>query len=246
MAALGGAGALLAGCERVGLPAPTEPTQEEIDGLTLKARPAGLTNPLGPGTHTVQAAGRSVLLHVPATYRQDTPVPLGLMLHHLQGNSGMWTQSIMRGLAEEMRFVIAAPSAAGQLWYPDAEAVSLLDQVLVEVFKRVNVDTTRSMIGGFGEGAGVAASIAPPNAGLFRRVLAFSPHYYQPRFRRGFPEFFVSASVRDPVVLYSKVEAIVAGIRSEGSTVAFESYDSTSYSLSVPVLEKAVRWWILH
>jgi phospholipase/carboxylesterase len=176
----------------------------------LSARPAssqpdvpGIAAPT-TGLQRLDLPGeREGFLYVPAQYSADQPTPLVLALHGAGGNARQGL-ALLQGLADEMGFLLLAPSSHQQTWDvirggygPD---VLLIDKALEQTFSRYDIDPTHVAIGGFSDGASYALSLGITNGTLFSHVIAFSPGFMVPTVQEGAPRFFISHGTQDQVL----------------------------------------------
>src|SRR5436190_4604015 len=170
----------------------------------LAARPATPTQaslPAGLDWLEVDDAP-SPAVFVPATLPAE-PVPVMVLLHGASSNP-LHALPIMQAAAEHRQFVVVAPKSVGVTWDvihggfgPDVAAI---DRVLAAVFDHVAADPRRLAVAGFSDGASYALTIGLANGELFGHILAFSPGFFVPARRQGWPAVFVSHGQADPVL----------------------------------------------
>lgn len=169
----------------------------------LAARPRVAVGGMAPGLHRLPLDGTTALLHVPAGYRGDAPVPLVLALHGA-GGSAPSALHPLRAAADHMGFVLLAVASAGRTWDvilggygPDVRGI---DRALEHVFERVPADPARLAVSGFSDGASYALSLGITNGDLFTHVIAFSPGFAAPASQAGAARVFVSHGTADRVL----------------------------------------------
>jgi len=144
----------------------------------------------------------SPAVFVPATLPAE-PVPVMVLLHGASSNP-LHALPIMQAEAEHRQFVVVAPKSIGVTWDvihggfgPDVAAI---DRVLAAVFDHVPADPSRVAVAGFSDGASYALTLGLANGELFPHILAFSPGFFVPARRQGWPAIFVSHGRADPIL----------------------------------------------
>jgi polyhydroxybutyrate depolymerase len=156
--------------------------------------------PEGPGGRlqhiTVDGVQRTFIVHVPPTYRPQTPMPLVIMLHGGGGTAvaARW-ETGWAAKAEREGFLVAFPNAmardparpasfAGnpQLWndgsdrfYPGqvgVDDVAFVAAMLGELARQFNLDERRVFVTGFSNGASMSFRVG---AELSDRIAAIAP-----------------------------------------------------------------------
>jgi phospholipase/carboxylesterase len=241
------ASALVAGCrEKVG---PIEPDAETIAKATITARPS--TPSIQPTIGYSQlglATPRDGFMYVPSTYSAATAAPLIVLLHGAGGTDDIWESSAsIANYAETHGMIILATESRYSTWDGpflgryDVD-VAFLNSALLHVFERVNVDETRVTIGGFSDGAAEALGIGVANAGLFRKIIAFTPSQLLLPFSRGNPEIFISHGNVDPVVPFANSrDFVVPLLRGNGMTVEFWPFEG-GHDIPSTVEAAAFTW----
>lgn len=185
-------------------------------------------------------------LHVPAGYDADQPTPLVLSLHGAGGNARQGL-ALLQSLADEMGFLLLAPSAHQQTWDvirggygPD---VLLIDQALEQTFSRYNVDPKHVAIGGFSDGASYALSLGTINGTLFSHVIAFSPGFMAPTGQEGAPRFFISHGTEDQVLPIDRCSRrIVPQLQAAGYEVRYLEF-AGGHTVPADIAHEAVDWF---
>lgn len=237
--------ALTSGCQDS--PGPAPPDEETIAKLTITARPSAPSQGATVGyTQLNLATARDGYVYVPPSYASATPAPLLVLLHGASGSATDWTSAMMQSLADAHGVVIVATDSRYTTWdlpqtgFYDVD-VAFLNSALQFVFDRVNVDPARVVIGGFSDGASEALGIGIANAGLFRKIIAFTPGQLRAPFSRGAPEIFVSHGLDDEVISQGTVNNIVARLRQNGMTVQYLTFLG-SHEIPDSILMAAFDW----
>jgi phospholipase/carboxylesterase len=189
---------------------------------------------------------REGLLYVPTGYDADQPAPLVLSLHGAGGNARQGL-ALLQGLADEMGFLLLAPSAHQQTWDvirggygPD---VLLIDKALEQTFSRYTIDPSHVAIGGFSDGASYALSLGIINGTLFSHVIAFSPGFMAPTGQEGTPRFFVSHGTEDQVLPIDRCSRrIVPQLQNAGYDVRYLEF-AGGHTVPEDIAHDAVDWF---
>jgi len=138
----------LTACDPEALLTPNGPGR---DGR-LGARPRSPGPANAPGTVALGLdADRDAWLHVPSGLPAG-PAPLVMHLHGDPG-SGQGAVQFWRGLADDLGFILLAPSSQGQpwdvilTWY--GHDVLFIDRALDATFQRCDIDVSRIGLSGF-------------------------------------------------------------------------------------------------
>ena len=211
---------------------PRPPDAETIARLTIEARPGTPTQSIVTGYTTLGlATPRDGHLYVPSSYDPGQPTRLLVLLHGAGADRSQWMTSEVESFAELRGAVVLAIESRYDTWDvvqlgrydPD---VAFLEQALEFTFDRVNVDPALVAIGGFSDGAAEALGIGIANAGLFRKIIAFTPSTYEVPFGRGAPDVFVSHGRQDTVVPFGHSQnVVVPRLRNNGMEVFFQPFD---------------------
>ncbi len=185
---------------------------------------------VGPGSHTLAIAvnglERTYIVHVPATYRPQTPSPLVIMLHGGGGTAraAMW-ETEWAAKADKEGFLAVFPNAmarnsaqrssfAGnpQLWndgsnrfYPGRKApddVGFIAAMLDDLAARFTLDERRVFLTGFSNGASMSFRVG---AELSDRIAAIAPvagalWFDPPKFRHPVSMCYITGTA-DPLNL---------------------------------------------
>ena len=230
-------------------PDPFVPDAEMIAKLTITAQPAApiLTPTIG-WTSLGLATPRDGRLYVPPSYDSETPARLLVLLHGAGASSQMFESAAFVSWANNHGIILLATDSRFPTWdlvvtgeYD--EDVAFLNAALLHTFARVNVDPTQLAIGGFSDGASEAIGIGVANAGLFRRIIAFSPGVAIIPFRRGNPAVFVSAGDEDTGIFLNARDQIVPFLRGNSMPVTFLPFEG-GHTMPDPVIGEAFEWWL--
>ncbi len=191
----------------------------------LSARPAVPDEPALPTG--IQAVDERARLYVPPELPAG-PLPLVVLLHGATSNP-LEVLPILSEPARRHRFLLLAPKSRDYTWDivrggfgPD---VAALDQLLMEVFGRFQVDPGRVAVAGFSDGASYALSLGLASGDLFSRILAFSPGFVVPGRRTGRPAVFISHGVADKVLPIERCSRrIVPLLRQDGYDVDYREF----------------------
>jgi poly(3-hydroxybutyrate) depolymerase len=122
----------------------------------------------------VGGQAREFLVRWPSDYDKDTPYRLILGLH---GHGGSWQESGLTnyGLWSLSRSstIFVTLSAVGGNWDGNTD-VTYTDEVLKLVEGELCIDTSRVMVEGFSQGAGMVVTLACARPGVFRAAVAHS------------------------------------------------------------------------
>jgi phospholipase/carboxylesterase len=222
---------------------PNPPDQALIDAMTVTTLPRDPSQEAAKGTTALGlATPRDGFLYVPPSYAHTVRTPLVVLLHDGSSSSAEWESfkalSDIHGvvlLAIDSRFTTTWDGLIADFG-PD---VDFLEDALDFVFDRVNVDPARISIAGFVDGATWAIAIGVANAGLFTRVIGFSPGLLITPFARGFPTIMVSAGTADDVVTMPTTrDNVVEPLRNQGFGVEFLIVDA-GHTISTDVRTRA-------
>jgi phospholipase/carboxylesterase len=190
---------------------------------------------------------RDGLLYVPSSYDAAVPVPLFVALHGAGGRADNW-----KGLFDDCDargMALLAIDARQVTWDrirgsfgPD---VRFLDRAMGHTFDRVNVDSSRIVLGGFSDGASYALSLGPANGTLFSRIIAFSAGFARPpEGRVGRPPIFVSHGTRDSILPVENArEVIVPTFRDEGYEVEYREFEG-GHEVPPEIGSEALDWFL--
>ncbi|MGH7636382.1 MAG: alpha/beta hydrolase [Gemmatimonadaceae bacterium] len=239
--------ALLLGClkETVG---PIVADEETIAKLTITAQPGTPTQSIAEGYTTLGlATPRDGFIYIPTSYDPAEPARLLVLLHGAGGDRTQWLTPEIESFAELDAVVILAIESRYETWDvaflgrydPD---VAFLNDALEWTFERVNVDRNLIAIGGFSDGGSEALGIGIANAGLFRKIIAFTPSIYLVPFGRGTPDVFLSHGTQDEIVAFGhSSDRVVPILRNNGMDVNFFIFDG-GHVMPAYVQTAAFEW----
>jgi predicted esterase len=214
----------------------------------LEQRPARGERPLGLGQ------GRDGVLYVPPSLQPGTPAPLVVLLHGAGGDA-RGVLGLLREAADAHGWLLLVPESRGATWDairrggwgPD---VAFLDAALARLFARHAVDPARVAVAGFSDGASYALSLGLRNPGLFRRVAAFSPGFFDAPPGRtpgaggpgGGPALFVSHGTGDEVLpIDATSRRLVPRLERAGYEVRYREFDGP-HTVPPAIISEAVTW----
>jgi predicted esterase len=240
---MGMAGVAITGCDPEALLTPNGPGR---DGrLSARPRPPGQVNT--PGALALGLdEDRDAYLYVPAGLPPG-PAPLVMHLHGDPG-SGQGALQFWGGMADDLGFVLLAPSSQGQpwdvilTWY--GHDVLFIDRALEATFERCDIDPVRIGLSGFSAGASYALALGRTNGDLFRRIYSIAPAYLFDVPTRGRPEIFISHGTRDavaPITLTSDLH--VPRLLSAGYEVRYEQFDGV-HEIPTDLSREAFAWLV--
>lgn len=239
-----GVSTLLVGC------APSSAVQPPSGGgsARLTARPAAPTSTITPGTWplTVGVPNDGSLI-VPASYDATKPTPLVVAF---AGAGGTPSSSIalLGAYAAARGFLLLTVGARGLTWdvisFKYSYDVTFIDSALKSTYQRCNVDTTRTALVGFSDGATYALGLGLDNGDIFPRIVAFSPGYVpasdSPNV--GHPEFFISHGKQDPVLnIDGASRTIVPALQRQGYVVTYVEFDGV-HEVPSAISSQAMTW----
>ena len=227
---------------------PFVPDSELIARMTITAQPSAPTmTPVVGWSELGLETSRDGRLYVPPSYTPGTPARLLVLLHGAGGSGQAWqSNTVLKTWADEHGIVILAPDSRFPTWDVIVtgeydEDVAFLNRALLHTFARVAVDPTKIAIAGFSDGASEAIGIGVANAGLFRKIMAFSPGMAVTPFTRGNPAVFASAGDEDTSIFLRLRDVIVPNLRSNGMVVTFLPFQG-GHVLPDGVIQEAMQW----
>jgi predicted esterase len=188
----------------------------------------------------------------PAVFMPSPPLPAGpvpvMVLLHGATSNPLHALPVVQAEAERRKFVVVAPKSVDTTWDvirggfgPD---VGALDLVLADVFDHVPADPGRLAIAGFSDGASYALTLGLANGDLFPSILAFSPGFFVPARRQGWPAIFVSHGRSDPVLPIDQCgRRVVTALRMAQYDVAYHEFDG-GHQVPASALAAALDRWL--
>ena len=226
---------------------PFVPDSAMIARMTITAQPGSPTIAPTLGWSALALdAPRDGRMYVPASYDAAAPARLLVLLHGAGVSSAMFENATFQAWADANGLVLLAIDSRFPTWdlvvtgeYD--EDVAFLNEALLHTFARINVDPARIAIGGFSDGASEAIGVGVANAGLFRKIIAFSPGMAVMPFRRGSPAVFVSAGDADTGLFLNARDNIVPTLRANGMATLFLPFQG-GHSMPEGVIAEAFEW----
>ena len=212
----------------------------------LTARHHPTTAVIAPGEHVLDDNnGRRAILYVPRAYDPAKPAAFMMMLHGARGDGDRTLES-QRAAADEHGVVLLSPSTRSGTWDAIrggfAHDLEKIDQLLMQVFERCNIDPARIASGGFSDGASYALSLGLINGDLFTHIIAHSPGFIVSDDRNGKPAVYVSHGRQDEVLPFDRCgAAIVAKLEKEGYAPRFDVFNG-GHSASPELRSAALAW----
>ena len=187
------------------------------------------------------------------------PRPLLVVLHGAGGEPAKVLEAY-RGQADSNGIVLLIPRSVKGTWdmVEDLKSrlgaemnvqprygkdLQALDAALADLFSRVAIDTRRTGIAGFSDGASYALSVGTANPQLFTRVMAMSPgHSFTKKYDKS-QRIFISHGEQDEVLPFSNARAIAARLRGRGMTVQFEPFQGR-HEVPAAIRAKAIAFFM--
>jgi predicted esterase len=214
----------------------------------MSTRPAEPTQaPYPPGVDTLELdGGLEPTVFVPSALPAG-PVPVMVLLHGATSNP-FHALPVVQDEAERRQFVVVVPKSVGTTWDvirgdfgPDVAAI---DHVLATVFDHVHADPRRVAVAGFSDGASYALTLGLANGELFPSILAFSPGFFVPARRQGWPAIFVSHGRTDPVLPIDQCgRRVVGALRMADYDVAYFEFDG-GHRVPAEAVSAALDRWL--
>jgi phospholipase/carboxylesterase len=215
--------------------APAAPDQETIDKLTLTPAPHLPTQTVVPGTTVALglASVRDAELYIPTSYDPTQPTPLIVHLSFFrtpQSRAAFIAEADARNIA--LLFVNPRLDPADGGWDimvsgiygPD---VAFIDRALDAAYDYVNVHPVDLYMMGAGGGGAYALAVGAANAGIFRRLAAFSPVGLFMPYTRGFPPIYVADGSGTDSWFQTR-DSTVPRLREMGFLVEFATYQGST------------------
>ena len=182
---------------------------------------------------------------MPDGVRPDEPAPLAVMLHGA-GSTGRAMVDLLGGPAGSAGFLLLCPESRGRTWDVIERGfgrdVPVVDAALAQVEAEWAVDGSRTVLGGFSDGASYALSLGIANGDRFSHLIAFSPGFMAPDVRRGRPPVYVSHGREDPVLpIDGCSRRIVPALRRLEYEVRFTEFDG-GHGVPFEIARDALDW----
>ena len=167
----------------------------------------------------VQRVTANSVAYVPTTV--TAPAPLVVLLHGAGGDSRSFLDEFKRD-AERRGIILLSIQSSGRTWAQhepeDTEQdVRNIKASIRDLSAEAPVDSNRTAVMGFSDGASYALSIGMAYPNLFRAIVAFSPGYaFAPASVRTDQRIFIAHSRRDPVLPADNTRRMVKDLESAG------------------------------
>ena len=185
--------------------------------------------------------------YVPRSYRPSVAAPLCVVLHGAGGNAERFIRRFER-LADSAGIILVSPQSHLATWDLMSGTfgydVIQIDAMLRDSFRRYRVDTNRTCIAGFSDGASYALSLGRVNGDLFTHVIAFSPGFVvtAPR-AHGKPNVFVSHGTDDNILPIDRTgRRVVSTLSNAGYRVEYREF--TGVHAVPPEIASAAFAWL--
>lgn len=200
--------------------------------------PYGKT-PLGLGDGLRDGA-----MYVPKSYRDDTPMPVMVMLH---GYSG-WGDELAStfALAEEFGVVIVAPDSREVTWGRSApgfdQDVRFIGAAFRKAAQTLNLDPDRVALAGRSDGAGYALSMGLAYGDTFNHVVSIAGGMMSPVRRKGKPKVFIVHGVNDRQMPIERTGRLFQQqLKDEGYDVTYREYEG-GHATPPEVVREVFAW----
>jgi phospholipase/carboxylesterase len=201
----------------------------QVEEGRLSARPAVRGDSAIRGERYIVSASGEGYTYVPPTYRPDVAMPLCVMLHGAGGNAQRFIRRF-ESLADSAGIILVAPQSHLATWDlmhgTFGYDVIQIDAMLRDIYRRFRIDTARTCIAGFSDGASYALSLGRVNGDLFTHVIAFSPGFIVTAARaHGKPSVFVSHGSTDNILPIDRTgRRVVATLTKASYKVEFREF----------------------
>ena len=220
---------------------------------TVRSRPSKtIVTTLAPGFTALGNVGH---VYRPPNVPAD-PSPLIVLLHGA-GDDARRLLEMLRPIADERRYIMAAGKSVGATWdiaaglsragsgatdIPDfGQDVPRIDAMLREIFARAAIDPQQVVLVGYSDGASYALSLALTNSEIFPTVVALSPGFVKlPARFQSDQRIYIAHGTRDRVIPFDTAQRIADELRPKLS-VQFRPFDG-GHGLSRPVLLEALDY----
>lgn len=149
------------------------------------------------------------------------PAPLIVLLHGSGGDARYFLDQFKRD-ADARGVILLSVQSSGPTWAQrkptDGEAdVADIKAAIAELSTKTSIDSHRTAVMGFSDGASYALSVGLAYPDLFRSIVAFSPGYaFGPSELDTSQRIFISHARRDPVLPANNVRAMVSAFEKAG------------------------------
>ena len=207
---------------------------------------AGLGDVRGAGRHALSVdSSQQAWLTVPDGVSRGGPVGLLILLHGA-GSSGRAMLDLLEPAAGHAGVLILAPDSRSSTWDvivggygPD---VAFIAAAVAHVRAAWPVDSCRTVLAGFSDGASYALSLGLTNGDRFSHLVAFSPGFAAPAEHRGRPPVYVSHGRGDRVLPIDRCSRrIVPALRRSGYDVHYVEFDG-EHGVPADIGRDALAW----
>ena len=218
---------------------------QSADGR-LSARPGARADSAIVGERYVVSASGEGYTYVPDSYRPTVAMPLCVLLHGAGGNAQRFIRRFAR-LADSAGVILVAPQSHLATWDllhgTFGYDVIQIDALLRDSFRRYRVDTGRTCIAGFSDGASYALSLGRVNGDLFTHVIAFSPGFIVTSVpAHGKPRVFLSHGSDDQILPIDRTgRRVLATLARAGYTVEFREFTGP-HTVPPDIAASAFTW----
>jgi len=250
--ALGAVGAAVVAAIIAGAPAslraqqaPAAPVQPaDPAGPQTPAAPQPAPIPYGKTKLGLSEGLRDGALYVPKSYRDDTPMPVMVMLH---GYSG-WGDELAStfALAEEFGVVVVAPDSRDVTWGRSAPGfdsdVRFISAAFRKAAETLNLDPARVALAGRSDGAGYALSMGLAYGDTFNHVASIAGGLMTPVRRKGKPKVFIVHGTRDQQMPIERTGRLFQQtLKDEGYDVTYREYEG-GHATPPEVVREVFAW----
>jgi phospholipase/carboxylesterase len=182
--------------------------------LVAAAAPASARMPA-----IVQQLTPDAIAYVPADV--SGPAPLVVLLHGAGGDARNFLDQFRRE-ADARGVILISVQSNGRTWAQrkpnDGEAdVANIKAAITGLSGRTAIETGRTTVMGFSDGASYALSVGMAYPDLFRTIVAFSPGYaFAPSALDTEQRIFIAHSRRDPILPAENTRQMVKGLEGAG------------------------------
>lgn len=207
----------------------------------LAARPSASASGLSSGRTTLS---NGAIAYLPSA--AERPLPLVVLLHGAGGRADRFLDRFVAE-ADQNGFMLLALQSKASTWdlIPRRDGgsgplamksgpvmrfgadVARIDAVLAELYARVRIDTRRSVLLGFSDGASYALSLGLANPQLFASIIALSPGFVTiPARIAPAQRIFIAHGRHDQILPFQVAQKDIAGLLIEnGLKPQFRPFD---------------------
>ena len=214
-------------------PAPPAPATPPSPDVPYGISPLGLSDGMRDGS-----------LYVPRSYRDETPMPVLVMLHGYSGWGDEMKSTFQ--LAEEFGVVIVAPDSRDVTWGRSApgfdQDVRFISAAFRKAVQNLNLDPARVALGGRSDGAGYALSMGLAYGDTFNHVIAIAGGMMAPVRKKGQPKIFIAHGTTDQQMPIERTGRLFQQqLKDDGYDVTYREYEG-GHATPVDVVREAFAW----